>query len=580
VTLVRRWLGGVLARPSAPARLEAATEARAGELRTRLIVDAALDAVITMDEQGRITGWNPQAERTFGWSAGEAIGRTLSETIIPVPLRRAHERGLERFRATGEGPVIGQRIEISALRRNGEEFPVELAITSLPAEQGHFFGAFVRDISERKRAEAELVQAKDAALHANRAKSEFLATMSHEIRTPMNGIIGFTDLLLDSNLDETQREHAETIRQSGQALLSLINDILDLSKIEAGKLDIEHVPFDARSAAAEVAGLLTAKAQERGLELLLDWPGATPAIAIGDSMRFRQVLINLTGNALKFTERGMVTIRAALADGPAALRIGVEDTGIGIAPEKLPSLFRKFTQADSSTTRRFGGTGLGLAISKQLVCLMGGEIGVESRPGEGSTFWFSLPLADPSVRPEPAAAPATPARPTSSRPSPAALASPAPVTPSGLMAMPFFQGVRVLIAEDQPVNQKLALKVLTRAGCEVDVAANGLEACEMAEHHTYDLVFMDCHMPVRDGYEATLAIRAWEAAALAEGRPPRHLPVVALTASVLQADRERCQASGMDDFISKPFRPEQLHAALQRWAVRPGGSERPLREAA
>jgi PAS domain S-box-containing protein len=372
--------------------------ARDSELRTRLVVDSALDAVINMDEAGRITAWNAQAERTFGWTAREAIGRSLSETIVPVQLRRAHERGLERFRQTGQGAVLGQRIEIVALRRDGEEFPIELAITPLPGPTGHFFSAFLRDISERKRAEAEVLQAKEAAQQANRAKSDFLATMSHEIRTPMNGVIGFTDLLLDSPLDATQREYAETIRQSGHALLGLINDILDFSKIEAGRLDVEREPFDARQAAAEVVELMAAKARESRLELVFDWNPAAPSRLVGDVMRFRQVLLNLLGNAIKFTESGVVMVRVERADD-GLLRVAVQDTGIGIPDDKLAKLFRKFTQADSSTTRRFGGTGLGLAISKQLVELMGGQIGVESRPGAGSTFWFTLPIPAEAAEP-------------------------------------------------------------------------------------------------------------------------------------------------------------------------------------
>ena len=557
------------------ARVREEQAARDSELRTRLVVDSALDAVINMDQDGRITAWNAQAERTFGWTSREAVGRSLSETIVPTHLRRAHEHGLERFRQTGQGAVLGQRVEVAAVRRNGEEFPVELAITPLATATGHVFSAFVRDISERKRAEAELVQAKEAAQQASRAKSEFLATMSHEIRTPMNGVIGFTDLLLDSPLDPAQREYAETIRHSGHALLALINDILDFSKIEAGRLDVECEPFEAREAAAEVVELLAGKARAGKLELVFDWQPGAPSRLVGDVMRFRQVLLNLLGNAIKFTEAGTVAIRVEPADG-GQLRVAVEDTGIGIAGDKLATLFRKFTQADSSTTRRFGGTGLGLAICKQLVELMDGQIGVDSRPGSGSTFWFTLPIAAEAAGTKPATVlppeAAAPQAPPAGCPHMRAAAAESVVSP-------MFKGIRVLVAEDQLVNQKLAVKVLARAGCTVDVASNGLEACEMIEAHDYALVFMDCHMPLRDGYEATTSVRAWETAALAEGRQRRHLPIVALTASVLKADRDRCFASGMDDFISKPFRPEQLQGALLRWASR-GDSEGTIREAA
>ena len=559
------------------ARVREEEFARASELRTRLVVDSALDAVISMDDAGIITAWNAQAERTFGWTAREAIGCRLSDLIVPEPFRRAHERGLANFRRTREGAVLGQRIEITALRRNGEEFPVELAITALPAADGHFFSAFVRDISERKRAEAELVKAKEAAQQANRAKSDFLATMSHEIRTPMNGVLGFADLLLDSPLDPHQREHAETIRQSGLSLLSLINDILDFSKIEAGRLEIEHVPFDARHAASEAVALMMVRARERGLSLVFDWPDTLPHGLVGDPTRFRQVLLNLVGNAIKFTETGTVGVRAVAAAGDRLL-VSVTDRGIGIPQDKIGALFRKFSQADSSTTRRFGGSGLGLAICKQLVGLMDGEIGVESTLGEGSRFWFTLPMpAQPLQIPALIAAVPLPS------PAPAPAAVPGTAATAAERADAPHAGVRVLVAEDQPVNQTLAVKVLQRAGCIVDVANNGLEACEMVGLHRYDLVFMDCHMPVRDGFEATVAIRAWEHAMRYEDPSRGRVPIVALTASALKADMDRCYASGMDDFISKPFRPDQLKAALARWAGGAGGadgSEGPLREVA
>ncbi len=686
-------------------RAEAEAAVRASEARTRQIIDTALDAVVTVDDAGRIAGWNRQAEQVFGWTVDEVLGRTLTETIVPLQYRAAHARGLARFLRTGEGNVLGQRIEITALRRNGEEFPIELSISSLPLEGGALFTAFARDIGERKRAETELVRAKDAAQLASRAKSEFLATMSHEIRTPMNGVIGFTELLMDTALDPMQREFAETIRSSGQALLALINDILDFSKIEAGKLDVEHAPFDARRAAGEVVELLSARAEQRGLEVVFEWPEDVPCQLVGDAMRFRQVLLNLAGNAVKFTERGAVFVRAGL-DSSGLLRMQVRDTGIGIAEDKLATLFRKFTQADSSTSRRFGGTGLGLAISKQLVELMGGEIGAESRPGEGSTFWFTLTLPAEPITVEPPAdvrdlaglrvlvvddlepnrrvlcsqlahrgieaVPAANAaealvmlRAAAAGGKPfraalldllmpvtdgealasAILADPATGAPALLLltsgshrheaehfrsrgfadvlfkpivrpelllqalaratrgpahgndraaepARPevdprphddvplSFEGTRVLLAEDQPVNQRLALRILGKLGCSVDLADNGIDACALAAATEYDLILMDCHMPEMDGYEATMAIRSREADDRAGGAPTRQAPIVALTASVLKEDRDHCFASGMDDFISKPFRPDQIRSALERWVRRAGGPEAPLREAA
>jgi len=530
--------------------------------------------------------------------------------------------------------------------------------------------------------QAELEAATKQALAASEAKSNFLASMSHEIRTPINGLLGFAKLLLDMPLSRTQREYVEIINTSGQALLSVINDILDFSKLEAGKLAVSIEPFELRKVVCDVADLLGARAAEKGVTLAVSCPDSLATMAVGDSGRVRQVLLNLAGNAIKFTEKGHVLIEVRSEPEAGLLRCRIKDTGVGIAPEAQARLFQKFVQADDSTTRRFGGTGLGLAISKSLVEMMRGEIGLESEPGKGSVFWFTIPLAGEALQnascPAPTLAPGTrlliiepaeinrrvlaeqlgvwavPHQIVSSTDEAVpvlmdesgnlagwtALLLPEQIAGAGdaftevlvgfaqaglkictrnepghpldphiiegvtihyTLAAPLgrrdrladmieslkleqpgasgtsFTRLRdggetpeqlshqhlhhVLVAEDNAVNMKLATKFLQLLGCNVDHAENGLQAVDLAANMQYDVIFMDCHMPECDGYEATRRIRIRE-----QETGIQRTPIVALTANVMSEGREECAAAGMDDFVSKPVDLEDLREALDRWS--------------
>ena len=451
----------------------------------------------------------------------------------------------------------------------GRRLPLTVTASPFRDPEGAMLGALIsiRDITAQKKA-AALQQAKIKAESENRAKSEFLANMSHEMRTPLNGIIGLTELLQGTRLRKGQLDLVKTIVSESEALLKIINDVLDLARIEAGKVDVLAEPFDLGQVLAEVTDGLGVKAACKGLALKVSKAPQIPAGLVGDAGKLRQVLVNLTGNAIKFTHTGEIVISVESkheTPGNLRLKFSVQDTGVGIAPEKQAVIFERFTQADGSTTRQYGGSGLGTTISRHLVELMGGQVGVSSRTGHGSTFWFILDFEKAS--PGAAAELAGKMRHDTAPPP-----VPEPANDAGR-----FQKSRILLVEDYPTNQRVAMAHLEAAGYRVDLATNGREAVEAVRTVSYDLVLMDIQMPEMDGYAATKEIRAWEEDSRRgqdHGQPPRksqnRLPIIAMTAHAMTGYRQRCLASGMDDFLSKPLKRSILLAAVGKWAESEG----------
>jgi len=491
-------------------------------------------SIVRPDGSGRVVFGREAYYNLLGLdlAAPDLDWETLSEVVLEEDRARLREAMVHAVNTLGLLAID--------FRVRGDHGPRWIHIEAIPKRSvdptvAGIWNGYAMDITERKRLEADLAASQDAANAANRAKSEFLANMSHEIRTPMNAIIGLSHLTLKTDLDHRQRDYLTKISGAAQSLLRIVNDVLDVSKIEAGQLQLEHIRFNVHTIFDDLISIVGHRITEKGLELRMDIAPELPAYLVGDPLRLSQVLLNLTNNAVKFTSRGHVAVHAHVAEhvgDSVRVRFAIEDTGVGLTQEQSARLFRPFVQADSSTTRQFGGTGLGLSISKRLVELMGGEIGVDTMPGRGSTFWFNVRLVRaPFAEHVPAPARAPPA--------------------AGL------RGARVLLAEDNPINQQVAVELLQGAGASVDVAANGQEALSAVQGSAYDVVLMDLQMPVMDGLQATRAIREIDAL--------RELPIIAMTASVMSGDRDRCLQAGMSDHISKPISIDQLMTALARW---------------
>ncbi len=508
-----------------------------------MILNSIGDPVFVKDRQHRCILVNDASCKLFGRSRDDIIGRTAYELFPTKEMADISWAKDEEVFLTGVENVN----EETNTYASGVTRTVLVKKTPYRDKSGNeLLVGVTRDITDRKLVETELQRAKEAAEAAYKAKSEFLANMSHEIRTPMNAVIGLTGLLQRTDLNEEQRDYVETIRSSGDSLLSVINDILDFSKVDSGKIELEAQPFDLKDCVEDSLDLVATEASKKGLDLAYIIDTSAPGIIMGDPARLRQILINLLINAIKFTDKGEVAVYATsrkLDGDDYEIHFAIKDTGIGIPEDKVSHLFQPFSQVDASITRRYGGTGLGLAISKRLVEIMGGRIWAESEVGKGSTFHFTIQAA------------ATTIKPASSK-----TIVQQPQTDLKLSQSP---ALRILLAEDNPVSQKVGLQMLRKIGYEADVAANGLEVLQALERQTYDVILMDVQMPEMDGLEATKRIRErWH-----DG--PK---IIAVTAYALEGDRDRCLNEGMDDYISKPIQIDELQSKLIKWGT---NSKRP-----
>lgn len=510
------------------------------QAKTRAIIDTAADAIVVINTEGIIQEFSPAGSKIFGYEKSEALGHDVS-ILMPEPNKSNHQKFLKAYYETGKQNVINTKRELLAQRKGGDVFPIELALTETKVADKTYFTAIIRDITQSKNSEKVLIEALKEAQSATRSKSEFLANMSHEIRTPMNAIIGLSHLALKSRIADKQQRYLEKINLSAKGLLGIINDILDISKIEAGKLRIEATPFRLEDVLENLSSSITFPAQEKEIGFSINQSQQIPKALIGDPLRLHQVLLNLCNNAIKFTPNGgKVYVNIEVFDktlDTITLLFSISDNGIGVEEEKQKHLFDSFTQEDASTTRRYGGTGLGLSICKKLVNLMGGSIDLNSAKGEGSTFFF-----DTTFKIQ------------------ACTVAPKAVTPLFLDKASIPQNsVRVLLVEDNEFNQEIAKDLLEDVGITVETAYNGLEALEHLKHQPFDLVLMDCQMPVMDGFQTTRKIREQPAFS--------SLPIIALTANVMYQDVERVFDCGMDDYLSKPLDIDNFYAKVQQWGI-------------
>jgi PAS domain S-box-containing protein len=528
-------------------RKKAEAALRESEETLSKITSSALTAIIMLaSETGKVSFWNEAAEKIFGWTAQEVIGKKLHDLIIPKQYKQQHAEGLKRFSQTGTGAMIGRSTEMTALNREGQEFPIELNLSSVKLKgQWHAIG-LITDITDRKQAERELKKAKEIAEEATRAKSDFLANMSHEIRTPMNAIIGMSHLCLGTEMQPRQRDYIEKVYDSAQSLLGIINDILDFSKIEAGKLEMEHIPFRLDEVLANLGNLIAIKAQEKGLELLFDTHPDVPSALIGDPLRLGQILLNLASNAVKFTEEGEIVVRTEpvrITDDEVEIKVSVQDTGIGMTTEQCAKLFQSFSQADTSTTRKYGGTGLGLTISKKLVEMMKGNIRVESEPGKGSAFIFNAVFG---------------------------LASDMEIVEE-TAALTDLEKLKVLVVDDVASAREMLQTTLESFAFRVTCVASGpaaLEAIEAAPpEDPYKLVLMDWKMPQMDGLEASRRIKNLPELA--------DMPTIIMVTAYGREDvMQQAEDIGLEGFLIKPVTPSTLLDTIMGVVGKKGGFRR------
>lgn len=527
-----RKLGAVLAMTDMTAVNAARAEKESSAKMLQSLIDSCPLGITVFDKNGRIVLWNPGSEKIFGWKAEEVVNATIPYTL---------EDHREEMRLSlNEAMKTRQKVEISAerLTKFGKKIAIQISLLPLFNDQNEVYGCMgvVIDVSDIKERETKLLEANRALEAASVAKSEFLANMSHEIRTPLNGVLGMTELMLTEERTASQDDKLRIISSSTQSLITIISDILDFSKIEAGKLELERLDFNFDSLIDESYEVLRTLADGKGITLVKKSPHNKSKTFVGDPGRLRQILVNLVGNAIKFSEGGEVKTRLEISDsdsGRKRVRVEVEDMGIGIHPDALAHLFKAFSQADSSTTRRFGGTGLGLSISKRLVSLMNGKMGVESELGSGSMFWFEVDLDEVCSLGFSHSFPIN--------------AKPTPAEP---------KATRILVVEDNPINQKVALGLLAKLGYSADIASNGKLAIEAVASNSYDIVLMDCQMPVMDGYQATKAIRS------SDHHPD--VTIIALTANSMKGDREKCLNAGMNDYLAKPLGLASLKSVLEK----------------
>lgn len=505
---------------------------RKNEIMLSSVISSALDAIVITNQDGTIVRWNNSAAEIFGYTEEEMKGRTFMDTIIPDSFLSMHGREFYQFLTEGSSNILNKRLELTGIRKNGAEFPMELTVTAIQHDNDFYFNGFIRDISSRKQREQELVQMKEKAEQAAKAKSQFLSVMSHELRTPLNAVIGITHLLLQGNPREDQQEDLRTLQFSGESLLHIINDILDFTKLDSGKIELSAIDFNLRELVQSLYQSFSYKAREKDIVFDVEYDEHMPFMVKGDSFRLSQVLNNLISNAIKFTREGSVKLKVEMVENRIhsfITKFYVIDTGIGIPADKTDKIFEQFTQADGNTTRLYGGTGLGLSISAKLVELMDSSILIDSVVGKGSSFHFTIVLQKADT-----------------------VEVTMPIPKAIVKNNDAFQNKLILLAEDNLFNANIARRFIRGWGAEIDLVVDGRQALEFAFRRRYDLILMDVQMPLLDGFACTRKIRK---------RLP-DIPIIAVTASPKNEIIGEIMSCGMNDFVSKPFKPNELRSKI------------------